>query len=307
MFKRKSNRVAKEFDPYDIPDGTMLVDLSQIAMSIVNEVFNPKIAQPTVLEVETVILNTIRANVRKQKKKYPEIVICVDSKVGYWRKQIAYYYKGNRDKARDSTGLDFKIIFEGLANVIRNLSKHFPYKVIEIDLLEADDIIGVLARELCQTRPVLIVSSDGDFTQLHNANVKQYSPIHKKLIGHKHGSNKQDLLYKIIKGDRKDCVANIKSNADHILVTPKGGARQATISAKFLESAMLDPKGTLTDIEYLRFKENEKLIDLRFTPEHLKDKVVSLYETNPIATHGDIYRYFLTADMNYLLENSTDF
>jgi hypothetical protein len=307
MFKRRSERVAKEYDPYDIPDGTMLIDLSQISMSIVNEVFDARVAQPKVDEVETVILNTIRANVKKHKMKYPEVVICVDSKIDYWRKTIAPYYKGNRKKARDATKLDYKIVFEGLANVIANLNKHFPYKVIEVDTLEADDIIGVLSRSLCQTRPVLIVSSDGDFTQLHNANVKQYSPLHKKLIGHKHGSNKQDLLYKIIKGDRKDCVSNIKSMSDHIFTAVPGGPKQSQISAKFLDEVMMDPRGSLTDIEYARFKENEKLIDLSYTPSLLQDKVVARYETNPIGTHGDVYRYFLTTDMSYLLENSADF
>ncbi|NDI20929.1 MAG: hypothetical protein EBY85_06505, partial [Burkholderiaceae bacterium] len=70
----------------------------------------------------------------------------------------------------------------------------FPYKVIEIEGAEADDIIASLAMWSCnndlsitglieEPKPFLIISGDHDFIQLQtHKHVKQYSPIQKKFI-----------------------------------------------------------------------------------------------------------------------------
>jgi hypothetical protein len=305
-FKRKSERIIAEWDPYDIPDGTLLVDLSQIAMSIVSETFNSRDAF-TEHDVESVIFNTIRTNVLRFKDKYPEVVICVDSKEKYWRCDYGYYYKGTRKDSRSKTGLDYKTIFAGLANVIKSLKAKFPYKVIEVDRAEADDVIGYLSKTLCQTRRIMIVSADGDFTQLHNQNVKQYSPMLKKQIGNKFGSGKKDLWMKIIKGDRKDCVSNIKSASDHLLINAGTSVRQTSITAKYLEEVMADPKSACTEAEYVRFTENEKMLNLTLTPVEYTDKIQEQYQVTPLGNKLDVYRFFMSKDMSYLLGKVDDF
>ena len=60
------------------------------------------------------------------------------------------------------------------------LAEWFPYKLIQVDKAEADDIIAVLVDFLGER--TLILSSDKDFVQLHNFNVRQYSPIQKKFV-----------------------------------------------------------------------------------------------------------------------------
>ncbi|URC15266.1 ribonuclease H [Paraglaciecola Antarctic GD virus 1] len=305
-FKRKSEKIVKVFDPYDIPDGTLLIDLSQIAMSIISETFNPKEAF-TALDVETVIYNTVRTNVLRFKAKYPEVIICVDSKQKYWRCDFGYYYKGTRGAARSKSGLDFKIVFEGLANAIEGMREKFPYRVIEVDRAEADDVIGYLSIELCQSRRVMIVSADGDFTQLHNHNVKQYSPMLKKQISPKHGSGRKDLLVKIIKGDRKDCISNIRSVCDHLLITEVGGARQKSIGAKDLESYMSDHKALCTESELERYEQNEKMLDLRLTPTEYTDKIWEQYQIMPKGNKNDMYRLFSAKSMTYLIGKVDDF
>jgi 5'-3' exonuclease len=305
-FKRKSERTVEVFDPYDIPDGTLLVDLSQIAMSIVSETFNPR-DLITEVDVESVIFNTIRTNIKRFKDNYPEVVICIDSKQKYWRLDHGYYYKGTRKLNRTKTGLDYETIFKGLANVIGYLKTKFPYKVIEVDRIEADDTIGYLARELCQTRKVMIVSADGDFTQLHNRNIKQYSPMLKKQISHKYGSGRKDLLVKIIKGDRKDCISNIKSVSDHLLVNINGGARQKSISAKFLQEVMDDPETACTKEEYIRFQENEKMLNLSLTPVEYTDKIQEEYQIMPIGTEADIFKLFMSKGWMHLLGKVKEF
>ena len=305
-FKRKSLGITREYDPLDIPIGTLLIDLSQIAMSIVSETFNPRDII-TEIDVETVIFNTIRTNVRRFKDKYPDIVICIDSKEKYWRCDYSYYYKGTRKANRSKTGLDYETIFAGLANTIESLRKFFPYKVIEVSRIEADDIIGYLSKSLCQTRPVMIVSADGDFTQLHNKNVKQYSPILKKQIGHKHGSGRNDLLMKIIKGDRKDCVSNIKSASDHLLVNANNSINQTAIRAKWLEECMADPESVCTPEEYKRFKENEKLLNLKLTPEEYTVKIQEEYQKMPKGNKPAIYNFFMRKSMIYLIDKVDEF
>ncbi|MGZ7230684.1 hypothetical protein ACXWOM_09495, partial [Streptococcus pyogenes] len=94
----------------------------------------------------------------------------------------AYYYKKNRADGREESEWDWEGYFEGIRTVIEEFEKYMPYHMMNIDKMEADDHIAVLTKKLSlEGNKVLIVSSDGDFTQLHKyPNVTQWSPMQKK-------------------------------------------------------------------------------------------------------------------------------
>lgn len=260
--------------------GYSLVDLSQIALATAmvtyeqGTKFNPS-------EVRHMILSTIRHNVAKFKTEgFDNIVICVDNaKYGYWRRQFADYYKRNRAISREENKNDFDWdgYFEGLWVTISELKEFMPYIVMDIKFAEADDIIGVLTRHLSNKgHKVRIISSDGDFTQLHKyVNVDQWSPIQKKFVKIKTGSPEEDCLTKILKGDKKDCVASVKVKGDFYLCDIDRNTPQT--SAEFVTSLVGKSVDEIREVfvedianKYAQVKGGKKWIEtdlLKFVPD----------------------------------------
>lgn len=205
---------------FDDKEGVLLVDLSQIALATVMQTYEPGM-KFTVPEVRHMILSTLKHNAFKFKNEgFNKVVICIDNaRYGYWRRQEQDYYKRNRAIAREESAetFDWDGYFEGLSTTIQELKDYMPYIVLDVKHAEADDCIAVLAKYLTTTGnfKVRIISSDGDFTQLHKLqDVDQYSPMQKKLVKVKTKSPEMDCMVKILKGDRKDCVAAIKVRGD---------------------------------------------------------------------------------------------
>ena len=180
----------------------MLVDLNQVLIS--NLMQHLKQISKTHEMNEDLIrhmcINTIRANVKQFKSKYTNVVICCDNKK-YWRRDFFPFYKSQRKHDREASGLDWNMIFETLNKIRDELKQNFPYKVLDVDGAEADDVIAVLSARLSAHGGVLILSSDKDFGQLQKyPNVTQYSPILKRFI--KIDNPKSFIREHIIKGDQ---------------------------------------------------------------------------------------------------------
>ena len=80
---------------------------------------------------------------------------------------------------------DWNEIFTALNSIRDEIRENAPYKVIQVERAEADDIMGTICTEHGQQlggEPILILSGDKDFQQLQTySNVEQYSPILKKV------------------------------------------------------------------------------------------------------------------------------
>ena len=245
--------------------------------------------------IRHVALTSIKAYKKKYGKDYGDIVICCDGR-NYWRKEVFAHYKGLRKKARDASDLDWGLIFDTLSEIREDLKEHFKYKVIHVDRCEADDVIAILAestQEFGQHQNVMIVSSDKDFKQLHKYdNVKQYSPMLKKLVT----VNKKELhawlVEHIVKGDSGDGIPNILSKDDVFML----GERQKPVSSKRLQE-FIDNGFTAckTDDERRNWQRNIGLVDFSYIPEDIKESVLSAYE---VPARGD-----KNAIMNYLIKN----
>jgi 5'-3' exonuclease len=249
------------------------------------------------------ILNTIRS-IRTKFKSHGEIVIACD--MGSWRKEVYPYYKANRKKAKDASGLDWKKIFEIFTRMRNDLKEYFPYRVIEVQNAEADDIISTLVARYGNPLPladgsedILIMSPDKDFAQLHTySNVKQYDPIRKKWIS----VPDPDLFLReqIISGDSVDGVPNIMSDDDTFIVE---GKRQKTMTAKrkaaFLEAI---PE------EFQRgFERNTMMIDLGNTPFDIQQAVMAEYDAQAGKGRSKIFSYFMKHRLRNLTESMGDF
>lgn len=251
--------------------------------------------------VRHMILNTIRANVRKF-REYGEVIIACDNK-RYWRREVFPLYKGHRKKAREDSGHDWASIFECLHKIKDELKQYSPYRVLDVDGAEADDIIGVLTRKFSPHEKIMILSSDKDFVQLQiHPNVEQYSPTLKKKI--KSDDPGKQLKELIITGDKGDGIPNILSEDNSIM----DGIRQKAITknrmSEFLNMVIpLDGTDTLKR----NWARNRQLIDLSCIPETIVENILSRYDEVKPATRQQFMNYLIANRLKNLLEVIDEF
>ena len=283
----------------------MLIDLNQVLISNLMQHLK-HVAKSNELDenlIRHMCINTIRANVRQFKSKYPNVILCCDNK-HYWRKDYFPFYKSQRKHDREASGYDWGMIFDVLNKIRDELKVFFPYKVIDVDGAEADDVIAVLTARLSPHGPVLILSSDKDFGQLQKySNVTQYSPILKRFI--KIDNPKMFIKEHIIKGDRGDGVPNFLS-ADN---TFAAGERQKVINSKRLQEWLSQDAETFcTNDTMLRgFKRNQTLVDFDYIPDEVQKRVVEAFDENKPATKQTMLNYFIEKGLKVMIESIGDF
>lgn len=282
----------------------ILIDLNQVLISNLMQHINgdPKFKIEEAL-VRHLVLNSLRSYIKQFKSKYGHVVICCDSKK-YWRRDVFPFYKSNRKKSRDASEFDWGIIFECLNKIRDELKLYFPYRVLEVEGAEADDIIAVLTARYSASEDVLILSSDKDFVQLQKyKNVQQYSPILKRFIR----TEDPHMFVKehIIKGDRGDGIPNFLS-PDNTFVL---GERQKVINKKRLtEWINSSPEDfCTTDLMQRGYKRNQMLVDLDYVPDTLKQKIVEAYETTKPSTKSNMLNYLIDNKLKALIEVADEF
>ena len=281
----------------------IIFDYNQVAISNLMEHIGSTNGPVDESMVRHMILNTIRTYVKKYKQSHgPEVVIACDSK-NFWRKELFPNYKASRKKARQKSGHDWNSIFACLHLIKDEIRKHSPYKVVEIDTCEADDVIAILTMKYCATQKIMILSSDKDFVQLQKwPNVEQYSPIMKKALVEPLPAVQLKQL--IIRGDKSDGVPNILSN-DDVFVE---GIRQRPITEKKIINWLnQDPKEFCTDEMYRNFIRNEMLIDLTKIPENLKEQILKTYDEATTNSKQEFMNYMITYRLKNLLEVIDEF
>ena len=255
--------------------------------------------------IRHMFLNSIRANRKKFTEEYGEIVICADGK-NTWRREAYPYYKANRKKSRDESGMDWAALFEIMNTIRDELREYFPYKVIHIDHCEADDIIGTVIHEYGSELNIgaekfLVLSGDKDYIQLQNyANVDQYDPIRKRWI--RNDNPHQYLKEHILKGDTGDGVPNILS-ADNCLAV---GERQKAMTKKRM--ALYSEGTDQMDEETLRrYYRNKMMIDLSEIPQKYQDMIMSEYNQNKDIGRKELFNFFVKKKLKHLITDIQDF
>ena len=279
----------------------ILIDLNQVCIAnILQEIKQLKKIEP--LLVKHMILSTLLFYRRKFRDQYGDLVICCDSKKS-WRKDIFPFYKANRKSTRAKDDIDWNGIFEVINSITQDLKSKFPYAVISVDQAEADDIIGVLAKNYYRNEKVMIVSSDKDFLQLQKYySVEQYSPTQKKLL--QSSSPYQYLKEHIMKGDRGDGIPNFLSD-DDTYVTDKRSKK--ILKTKLEAWKNLDPTEFCNEKMMRGWKRNQQLVDLSHTPQDIKQKIVDQYDTYEYNQRDKLLNYFIQNKLRNLIEHIGDF
>ena len=295
----------------------ILVDYSQVSLASILS-FQKELRggdEQIINLIRHVVLSTIQGYKKKYGKEYGEIVICCDGRE-YWRRDFFQYYKAGRKKAREDSGLPFKLIFETINQLKEDLKTNFPYKILNVNKAEADDIIAVLAKYtqdnlyvqtglIEEPQNVLIISSDHDFMQLHQyENVRQWSPKVKKFIKAEKDYMRNGHIQHIVKaGD--DGIPSIL-NRDDIMISEE---RQRPVSAKRLAEFVEQGFSACRDDEERRnWHRNQTLIDFKYIPEDISNSIIDTYlSTNVVHDKTLIMNYLIKNKCRQLLNNLEDF
>lgn len=294
----------------------ILVDLNQLVLATFMVALNssPK-GGPGSIEVDVgtfrhIAVNSIRAVKAKFGREFGEMVLCADSR-NTWRKVDFPYYKANRKKARDSSFLDWDAVFAAMDTVKAELRDNFPYRFVQVDGCEADDVIAALVRNRPASEDCLIVSSDEDFVQLQTPPgdipaVKQWDNVRKKWVQY----DSHALKRKIIRGDTGDGVPNFMTD-DDTLVTP--GKRSTPIMSK-KEAEWLDMEPSAVwqqakdpEAAARNWKRNETLVDLSRTPDFLVRAILDKYSEKPDRNRTHVLSYLNSVGLKKIAESLQDF
>jgi 5'-3' exonuclease len=281
----------------------IIFDFNQVAISSLMEQIGSSKKPVEENLVRHMILNVIRTYVKKFKATHgPEVVIACDNR-NYWRRDYFPQYKASRKKSRDASGHDWNSIFECLHKIKEELKEYSPYKVIDVDTAEADDIIAVLAMRQSSQEKVMILSSDKDFAQLQKfTNVEQFSPILKKFI--KEPLPAVQLKQMIIRGDKGDGIPNIMSPDT---VFTEGGRQKPITEAKIIVWLNQEPTEFCNEDMLRNYKRNELLIDLTQIPESLQQLIVTTYESTTAKTKQVFMNYMIANKLKNLIEVLDEF
>ena len=281
----------------------IIVDLNQVMLSnLLMQLGNHTNAQLEENMVRHMILNSLRSYKTKFGSKYGEMVIACDN-TNYWRKQVFPYYKANRKKNQEKSEMDWRSIFETMNKIREELKVYFPYRVIDIESAEADDIIATLVEEAPSTEDVLILSGDKDFIQLHTYQfVKQYDPVRKKWITHEDPD--RYLLEHVLKGDSGDGIPNVLSSDNCFVV----GDRQKPLTQKKIDALIeLDVQDKFDHPLFVNYWRNRKLIDLHYIPKEIKEKIIESYKNQVGKGRDKLVAYFMVNKLKNLMESIGEF
>lgn len=300
----------------------ILLDFSQIAVSSVHA-FSKELIGKSNAEIDNAIRHMVLSAIKSYKKKYHreygEFIICTDGK-NYWRKDKFEYYKAGRKKLKEKSELNWDVIMECIGNLRDDIKENFPYKVLHLDHTEADDIIAVLCKWsqnnnlvqdgiFTEKQKVLIISSDGDFKQLHKYdNVKQYSPKHKNFIKISQQESLDYLHEHILRGDVGDGIPSIFCPSDFFVNKqnyPRAKSITVPIAAEFIKHGKDACK---TDIEKENWDRNEELVSFTKIPKFIDTDIIDLYNTYIV--RGDknkIMNYLIAKKCRLLIQDLEDF
>lgn len=243
-------------------------------------------------------LNTIRNINSRFRHEYGEMVIASDS-YKYWRRDYFPYYKAHRKRDREESNIDWKTVFDYFKKIKMELQTNFPYKFIEVESAEADDVIAVLVRYVDDDR-ILVVSSDKDYQQLQSDyRVDQYDPMRNKFV--KCEDPIGYLEDHIFTGDRGDGIPNILSDDDTFVA----GKRQKALTDK--QRLMLDNVELPDHPSHRNFIRNSTLIDFEHIPDHLASAIIDKYEETIPAKRNKLLSYFVKNRLQLLSEKINDF
>ena len=234
----------------------ILVDMSNLAISALQQACAGSKEQTklTATSVRHIVLKKL-VEVHKKIGRHHPLILCFDSR-NYWRKDFMSCYKGSRKKTDDQFSWEEFYTHYNAMKV--ELPLYFNYKCIEIDRVEADDIIFCIS-EYERGHNVIIASSDTDDLQILEKypEAAQFSIKHNKFITCE--DYNYTLIEHIIEGDKVDTIANILSDEDTYINPEKRSkalTKQKRAALKFI----------IPEENKARFEQNKQIIEAYLAP-----------------------------------------
>ena len=275
----------------------ILIDNNQIILSSIFTAAKTAQSEDDYGFIRHLVLNTYRKYLSKFRRDYGELVICNDSK-NVWRKDFFPQYKKNRSDRQKKSKFDWGKIFNELHTIREEMKDVFPYRFVQVERAEADDIIAVIAKNFHHKEKIMIVSSDKDFQQLQRyPNVEQYSPSKKGIL--RCDDPYDFLLDHVVRGDSSDGVPNAISD-DAVFVE---GRRQTRLTNKKIQE--LKEVGFQQENNFM--ERNQKLIDLTMVPDYIEEETMKQMETEVSGDRSKILNYMMKYRLRSLIDNLEDF
>lgn len=265
--------------------------------------------------IKHAIFSSILSNKKKFSSEYSEVVIASDGK-NYWRKDIFPYYKASRSVDRDASAIDWKFVFEVMGEIREDLKECFPYRVINLEGCEADDIIAVICKWTQENyindnvlfpepKKTIIVSGDKDFKQLHRyKNIRQYAPVDKKYVETPPNID-EFIVEHIIRGDRSDGIPSVLCPDNFFVDTERTGRAPSVTKAVV---AKYSNRENLTDDEKQRYDRNEELVSFAKIPDYIEQRILNEFTKEHIKNgRGKIFNYLVKNKMNLFFNQIEDF
>ena len=182
------------------------------------------------------------------------------------------------------------------------MPRQVAYKYLEVYGAEADDIIATLVKN--KKEPIMIVSGDKDFIQLHRwGDTAQWSPVQSKWV---RGNPDKYLREHILKGDRGDGIPNILSKDDTFV----NRGRQTPLRQKKIDEILADlDEGELLYAAswYGGYCRNQQLIDLEQIPSEIRQDVVNQYRNAKSGDRSKMFNYFIDKGLSILMQSIKEF
>lgn len=274
-------------------------------------------ADPHKEYVRHLCLNMIRAYNKRFKEEFGEMTICLDSKS--WRENVYEFYKWDRKQDRDGDDNDWSVIFEYITEIQDELRQNFPFPIIKVNGLEADDTMYHIAKH--SKEPTLIISNDKDMVEATKfENVQQYRPYLKGM--YVVDDPKFYGFELMMHGDKADGIPSVRCADDFLKVQYQQREAGTTVMRappinKKLKEAVWDVinqgddaiKKVLGEENFKHFARNRQLIDMENTPPDLVDACFVEYDRAK-QNRGNIMQClnWMTAQrMNLLAREISDF
>ncbi len=263
MAKRTRKEIIPLTEYIPEPSKTFFIDWS---VFVHKSIFAWNIAQNQAIPATYLCINSIITCLKELKATINDrVIIAMDSYSGNWRKEIDSQYKADRAEKRKETGIDFNYHFAEMNKLLTNINQSTPWIPIQIDKLEADDIISYGCRYY-KDDECIIVTTDSDLQQMFAfKNVKIFSPISKKF---KDYTNPYTLLAKKIEKEATDnLISPVQTQEEY-------EKRNMIVNLLSLPKNIEDVLKTVYD--ELKPKDKYELASLRFNKP--KERLIQLYK-----------------------------
>ena len=259
---------------------------------------------------------------------YGDIILCKDTKVKTWRKKFYPDYKLNRKQKKSD--IDFNEFFEMMNKFWEVLEDVLPFKIVEFDEAEGDDVIAVLAKNLNPNEKHLIISRDKDMVQLYKyKNITIATPFSNTFV-ERPKDIKKAMLSHIIDGDASDNIPKVfQSNEftdefisfcrnndiyeddvqkflnlsisdmlieDYLLESDAKGIYKTKRLSKKVKDELIDNLSeTLKNNKFWadNFKRNATLISFDYIPKYIEDGILDAYAKATVNTDPKKFVDFL--------------